>query len=349
MQRNFWATLPRPFFALAPMADVTDVAFREMFARLGKPDVMFTEFVSADGLCSVGRKNLLTELKYTRQQRPIVAQLWGSKPEKFFSAAKFVAGLGFDGIDINMGCPKDREIKNGACAALIKDPNRARAIIQATQSGAGGLPVSVKTRLGYEDVAVEEWVSVLLSSGIAAITLHGRTKKEMSKVPARWDAIARAVALRDRLGSPALIIGNGDVKSMDEARDKAEKFRVDGVMIGRGAFGRPWFFRSATPQAAPAEKITALIQHVELFGLYAGASKNFAILKKHFKAYISNFPQAATLRAALMETGNPDEAVAILQSYLGAMPPSVPVENVPIGEEDVMGNKVLWKEREFVS
>jgi nifR3 family TIM-barrel protein len=243
---NFWETLPTQFFALAPMADVTDAAFRRIITKYGKPDVLWTEFVSADGLSSPGREVLKRDLEYTEGERPIVAQLFSSHPDKMRQAAKFCAELGFDGIDINMGCP-DRSIeKQGAGAAMIKTPDIAAQIIQAVKDGirdAGkNIPVSVKTRVGYNTIQIQEWIPFLLSQDIAALTIHARTRKEMSKVAARWEHIKEAVAIRDRMAVKTKIIGNGDVRDVAHGRLLAEETGCDGIMIGRAIFGNPWLF-----------------------------------------------------------------------------------------------------------
>jgi len=240
MKKNFWQKLKQPFFALAPMADVTDVVFREIIAKYGKPDVFFTEFVSCDGLMSEGRESLLVDLKYTENQRPIVAQVFGSKPENFFKTAQLIKKLGFDGIDINMGCP-DRSIeKQGAGASLIKNPKLAQEIIEATKKGAGNMPVSVKTRIGYNKDEVETWIPALLEMKPTAITVHGRTRKELSKVSANWNSISRAVELAKDTGT--IIIGNGDVLDLKDGKEKAKSSGVQGIMIGRSVFGNPWLF-----------------------------------------------------------------------------------------------------------
>ncbi len=308
------------------MLDVTDNAFRQMFARYGKPDVMFTEFVSTDGLCSeAGRQKLMRYLDYTEDQRPIAAQIWGNDPEKFYRAAGIVAALGFDGIDINMGCPQTKEIECGACAALIRNPELAKEIIRQTKRGAGGLPVSVKTRLGYSNVETGSWVRNLLEADPAAITLHARTKKEMSKVPARWDEIKKAVEIRDKVqktrdkSGRTLIIGNGDVKSREEGLARIAETGADGVMIGRGAFGNPWLFRADSHRPISIEeRLRVMLEHAELYErLYAG-KKSFTVMRKHFKAYASGFDGAHGLRARLLESGSLEEARAITVEFLAS-------------------------------
>lgn len=308
------------------MEDVTDAAFRRLIARIGAPDVTFTEFTSADGLILApeeGKKILLKKLEYSPQERPIVAQLFTSKPAHMEAAAKLCASLGFDGIDINMGCP-DRSVEKSGCgAALMKNPANARALIRAAHNA--GLPVSVKTRIGYNTDELDTWLSELLAENPVAVTLHARTRKEMSDVPARWNTVARAVAIRDSLGSKALIIGNGDVKNLDEARARVTETGCDGVMLGRAIYGNPWLYRDLrnpdiqnfdlVGRYGPSkqEKITALIEHIKLFDELLGDTANFATMKKHFKAYISGWDGAKDLRVRLMETGKASEAIAVLQ------------------------------------
>jgi nifR3 family TIM-barrel protein len=312
---TFWESLPKPFFVQAPLEDVTDVAFRQMFALNGKPDVTWTEFTSADGLVLApekGQHKLRKKLAFFPNERPIVAQLFSGIPERMEKAAHIVAELGFDGIDINMGCPDRAVEKGGAGAALIKDPPRARALIRAAQSA--GLPVSVKTRVGYNKVELETWIPEILAEKPAALTIHARTRKEMSEVPARWEHVRQVVGLRNSLSPQTRIIGNGDVKSIAEANARVEETGCDGVMIGRGLFGNPWFFTEHIP--TPQEKIRALIEHISLFEQHLSSVSNYATMKKHFKAYISGFDGAAELRAELMETQYTLDAVTLLKKYL---------------------------------
>jgi nifR3 family TIM-barrel protein len=313
---NFWQQLNKPIFCLAPMEEVTDVAFREMFAKYGKPDVMYTEFVNIDGLTHPeGRKKLELDLKYTEAQRPMVAQIWGRSPLKFEEAAKIVVDLGFDGIDINMGCPQDKEIDLGTCAALIKEPELAVEIIKFTKRGAGNLPVSVKTRIGYNAEDLDTWLKYLLSAEPVAIAVHGRTRKDKSKVPADWQAIAKAVQIRNAEKFSTIIIGNGDVKSRQEALEKIKLTGVDGVMIGRGAFGNPWIFREDNYEPTIKERLSVMLEHARLFNETLGAHKPFVIMRKHFKAYVSGFDGAAVLRAKLMETKSLEQTEEIVKTY----------------------------------
>lgn len=315
---NFWEKLNKPFFVLAPMADVTDAAFRRIICKYGKPDVFWTEFVSADGLSSPGREALKIDLMYTEGERPIVAQLFSAHPDKMREASKLCAELGFDGIDINMGCP-DRSIeKQGAGAAMIKNPKSAAEIIQAVKDGikdAGkNIPVSVKTRVGYNKVQIDEWIPFLLAQGLDALTIHARTRKEMSDVPARWEHVREVVGIRNKMGLPTKILGNGDVRNIAEARMRVEETGCDGVMLGRAIFGNPWLFAEGEPTVE--EKLKVMVEHTKLFEELLGKNKNFAIMKKHYKAYVNGFDGAKELRMKLMEAQNAKEIESMINEFL---------------------------------
>jgi tRNA-dihydrouridine synthase len=329
----FWKDLPKPFFAMAPMADVTDVAFRALVAKRGAPDVFWTEFVSADGLYHTreikkmkdedptslgsfeGQGNpLMRDLIIGEGQHPIVAQIFSSKPEMITYATKLVSELGFDGVDLNMGCP-DRAIeKQGAGAALVKNPALAVKLIRAAKE-ASELPVSVKTRVGYNKESLDEWLTALLEEAPAAITLHLRTRKQMSLVSADWELMKKAVEIRNRVNPDVLLIGNGDVRDLDDARAKAAESGCDGVMLGRAMFGNPWVFAGRKPEDTPlAEKLTALIELAHGFEKIS-PPKNFAILKKHIKAFVTGFDGAAELRAKLMKAESAHELGAVIAQY----------------------------------
>lgn len=325
MNLGFWAKLKKPFFVLAPMADVTDAAFRELIAKYsrhgksgGGPDVFWTEFVSADGLSSKGQKKLLPDLWYSKNEHPIVAQIFGATPENFYKTAKLIKKLGFDGIDINMGCPDRSVEKQGAGAALIKNPRLAQELIKAAQEGGGGLPVSVKTRVGYNKNQIDEWIPALLETGIAALTIHARTRKEMSLVPAHWEDVKTAVSLRDKMGVQTLIIGNGDVKDLKDARQKVKETGADGVMLGRAIFGNPWLFDENKKQENIniKEKLSVMVEHTKLFEKKLGKIKNFAIMKKHYKAYVHGFDGAKELRVKLMDAENAKEVKKIVAEFV---------------------------------
>lgn len=314
---NFWQKLPKPIFVLAPMADVTDAAFRRLIAKYGKPDVMWTEFVSADGLIKApeeGRKKLLLDLKYTEKERPIVAQFFTSIPENMKKAAELARELGFDGIDINMGCPDKGIEKQKAGAALIKNPALAREIIRSAKEGAGDLPVSVKTRIGYNKEELETWLPEILKEEPAVVTIHARTRKEMSKVPARWEFVRRAVEIRNAMGKETLIFGNGGVMNLEEARQRVLETGCDGVMLGKAIFGNPWLFKEYEPSLE--EKLGVMVEHTYAFEEILGGAKNFAIMKKHYKAYVNGFDGAQELRARLMEAPNGENIEEIVKFYL---------------------------------
>lgn len=316
---GFWEKLPRPFFVLAPLANVTDAAFRQVIATYSKPHgphVFWTEFVSADGLMRAteeGKHKLMRDLVYTEAERPIVAQFFTSTPECMEAAARLAEELGFDGVDINMGCP-DRAIeKQGAGAKLILNPGRAKELVLAAKRGAPKLPVSVKTRLGYNKDILEEWLPEILSAEPAALTLHARTRKEMSKVAAHWERVKRAVEIRNELKSNTLIIGNGDARSLEDARKKAAESGADGVMLGRAIFGNPWLFKEYVPSVE--EKLAVAVEHTKLFEKLLGDIKSFALMKKHFKAYVEGFPGAKELRMRMMEAADAAEVERIVEEY----------------------------------
>ncbi len=322
MDSGFWEQLKKPIFAIAPMANVTDAAFRRLFAKYGKPDVFWTEFVSVEGLLSRGKEKLLPDFWFTEAERPIVAQIFGSKPEQFEEVAAMIRELGFDGIDINMGCPDKGVEKQGSGAALIKTPELAKEIIRAAKRGAGGLPVSVKTRIGYGKNEIAEWLPTLFEENLAALTVHLRTRKEMSDVPAHWELASQIVALRNHCAPGTLLLGNGDVGSLNEARARIKESGMDGVMIGRGIFGNPWFFSGRIPELR--ERLSVMMEHTELFeNLYRsnmpkkeGALKNFDVMKKHYKAYAAGFDGAKELRIQLMNAENAAEVRKITEEFL---------------------------------
>lgn len=319
MEMGFWKKLKKPIMVLAPMADVTDAAFRRVIAKYGKPDVTWTEFVSADGLCSPGRKVLLKDLMYTEAERPIVAQLFSSHVDKMREAAKLCQDLGFDGVDINMGCPDKSIEKQGAGAAMIKNPKLAREIIRAAKEGAPKLPISVKTRIGYSKNEIQKWIPEILEEGIAALTIHCRTRKEMSLVPARWEHIREVVEIRNKMCVETLILGNGDVKDLDDAKDKVKATGADGAMLGRAIFGNPWLFNKKGKKPTIVEKLKVLVEHSKLFDELLGKAKNFSVMKKHYKAYVNGFDGAKELRVKLMETENIGEVEVVVENYLKSL------------------------------
>lgn len=299
------------------MADVTDPAFRRVIAKYGKPDVLWTEFVSADGLFLGGKDALIKDLAFTDAERPIVAQFFTSKPEMMEKAAQLALELGFDGVDINMGCPDKTIEKQGAGAAMMKNPKLAREVIRAAKRGAGNLPVSVKTRVGFNKVELETWLPEILAEEPAVITIHARTRKEMSKVPARWEHVKRAVEIRNELKSNTLIFGNGDVMNIEDARVKATETGADGIMLGRAIFGNPWLFSERDQKTITIqERLTVLVELSELFDELLGGVKNFAIMKKHFKAFVHGWDGAKELRIRLMDAVDSTDVKKIIDEYL---------------------------------
>ncbi len=312
MSKNFWQKLNKPIFLLAPMADVTDAPFRRIIAKYGKPDVMYTEFVSADGLFLGGKDALIKDLAFTNEERPIVAQFFTSKPELMKKAAELARELGFDGIDINMGCP-DRSIeKQGAGANLMKNPELASELINSAKEGAGELPVSVKTRVGYSKYELDKWLPTLLSAKPSAIIIHARTRKQLSKVSADWSFVKKAVEIRDKVNPNVLIIGNGDVTDIKDARQKASETGADGVMLGRAIFGNPWLFDENKDSVSKEMKLKVLVEHTKLFEEIA-PHKNFLIMKKHYKAYVNGWDGAKELRIKLMQAGSASEVEEIIK------------------------------------
>lgn len=315
--------------ALAPMADVTDTAFREIMSKYsrtgelgGGPDIMWTEFVAADGLASPGREVLKRDLEYTEKERPLVAQLFTSDPTSMKIAVTLCRELGFDGVDINMGCPVDVIGKQGAGAKLITTPLLAQEVVRAAQEVAGDMPVSVKTRIGYNKIEYKEWLPYLLDMNIPALTLHLRTRKEMSAVPAHWELgkeiadFVREYAGRPEEGGP-ILLGNGDIKSMKEGKVFALQAGFDGFMVGRGVFGCPWFFDEEAFEQGKSkeEKLRISLEHVRLFEKKLGDIKSFAIMKKHYKAYCNGFDGAKELRMKLMECKDGDEIEKTINEF----------------------------------
>jgi tRNA-dihydrouridine synthase len=323
-QDNFWQNLHKPILALAPMEDVTDTVFREVIRSVSEPGalhVLFTEFTSTDGLCNtIGREKVSTRLLVNESERLInkatntklVAQIWGSDPEKFLNSAQLISEMGhFDGIDINMGCPVKKVVKKSCCSALINHPQLAKEIVLATKEGTN-LPVSVKTRIGFNTIITEEWIGQLLEVEPAAITVHGRTQKMMSTGVAMWDEIAKAVQLRDAIKSKTVLLGNGDIDSYAMAMRHVQQYGVDGVMIGTGIFKNPWLFKAEESEITIELKLGLLKKHINLYHSTWGIKGNFNVLKRFFKIYVNGFEGAADLRDQLMHSNNCEAALEIL-------------------------------------
>lgn len=324
---GFWEILKKPVIGMAPMDGVTDFACRAITAKYGRPSVMMTEFTTATGLFYAPER-ILRDFEYSEVERPIVAQIYGNIPEDFYRAVHVVCELGFDGVDINMGCPSKAVTQKLCGGRLITAPDLALEIIRATHRGikdwASGqtltdikispkvlkviekmnqdrspvrkmIPYSVKTRIGYEEVVIEKWVETLLTEKPAVITVHGRTLKQMYKGLASWEAIAAAV--RVAKGSGTLILGNGDIHSLEEAYQKIEMSGVDGVLIGRGSIGNPWIFKDYQP--TPEERIQVALEHASFYETH---QRDFKSIRKHLIGYLSHFKDAAALRHEAIQT-----------------------------------------------
>lgn len=327
MPNSFLNTLPKPFFVLAPMDDVTDTVFRQIVGSCAAPDLYFTEFVNVDGLESVGKPKLMKKLQFTAKETPLIAQLWGINPENFQKVASKIADgtyakefglpkdVNFAGIDLNMGCPAKSEVQNGACSALMKNQPLAKEIIKATQIGsAGRLPVSVKTRLGFNAIDLE-WHEFLLKQGLDMLIVHGRTKKEMSKVPAQWEVIGEIKKLRDKISPNTLVVGNGDVLSRRQGLELAKKYKLDGIMIGRGVFHDPFIFSENSPwsELSREQRTELYAKHVKLFSdTWQNGERSVKTLNKFCKIYIQEFPGAKELREQLMDADSTSELLQLL-------------------------------------
>lgn len=314
---NFWNKLPKPFFALAPMEDVTDVVFRQVIERAAPPDAFFTEFMNVSGFCHPeGKKNVARRLRRYESDLPLVAQIWGKNPEDFANTAKELSSS-FSGIDINMGCPDKSVIKAGGGSALIKNPELAVKIINSVKSCKQNIALSVKTRLGYSNIdESQSWLIILLEQNLDAITIHLRTRKEMSKVPAHHELIPKIVRLRNSIAPNTKLIINGDIRDREHGEEIVRQNPgVDGIMIGRGVFANPYCFENRQSKHSKENLIELLRYHLDTFDAQekeVGYNPKYEILKKFFKIYINNFAGASDLRSQLMSTKSTNEARKVM-------------------------------------
>lgn len=314
MNRGFWTKLKKPFSISAPLAGVSDFPFREILSEIGKPDVVYTEMVTTEGLAAKGEAEFALQMKYGEKERPIVAQIFGSDPKKVEAAARIAAERGFDGVDINMGCPQDVITRQGSGAALIKTPELAIQLIEAARAGAGNVPVSVKTRTGWINHGeAAEWMEKIASAKPVAITLHGRTRAMKGKGLAAWDVIEFAAGIIRSIDRNILIIGNGDVVSAKDGERKAASAGVCGFMIGRAAIGNPWVFSGEDP--SPSERLETLLKHTDLFVETFG-ERSFDRLKSHYSGYVSGFIGARELREEVVRARHHSEAKEIVVNFL---------------------------------
>ncbi|HBV23374.1 MAG TPA: tRNA-dihydrouridine synthase [Jeotgalicoccus sp.] len=323
MKENFWRELPRPFFVLAPMEDVTDVVFRHVVSEAGTPDVFFTEFTNTESYCHPeGVHSVRGRLTFTEDEQPIVAHIWGDKPDHFREMSIGMAEMGFKGIDLNMGCPVPNVAAKGKGAGLIQRPETAAEIIQAAK--AGGIPVSVKTRLGYSEIEEwRDWLTHVFKQDIANLSIHLRTRREMSKVDAHWDLIGEIKKLRDEIAPDTLLTINGDIPDRKTGLELAEKYGIDGVMIGRGIFHNPYAFEKEPREHTSEELLGLLRLHLDLFDKYSKEeSRLFKPLRRFFKIYVRGIRGAGELRHQLMSTNTTDEVRGLLDEFEAQMEPA---------------------------
>ncbi|HGW4544493.1 TPA: tRNA dihydrouridine synthase [Staphylococcus aureus] len=327
MKENFWSELPRPFFILAPMEDVTDIVFRHVVSEAARPDVFFTEFTNTESFCHPeGIHSVRGRLTFSEDEQPMVAHIWGDKPEQFRETSIQLAKMGFKGIDLNMGCPVANVAKKGKGSGLILRPDVAAEIIQATK--AGGLPVSVKTRLGYYEIDEwKGWLKHVFEQDIANLSIHLRTRKEMSKVDAHWELIEAIKNLRDEIAPNTLLTINGDIPDRKTGLELAEKYGIDGVMIGRGIFHNPFAFEKEPREHTSKELLDLLRLHLSLFNKYEKDEiRQFKSLRRFFKIYVRGIRGASELRHQLMNTQSIAEARALLDEFEAQMDEDIKIE-----------------------
>ncbi|WP_271021306.1 tRNA dihydrouridine synthase [Staphylococcus aureus] len=327
MKENFWSELPRPFFILAPMEDVTDIVFRHVVSEAARPDVFFTEFTNTESFCHPeGIHSVRGRLTFSEDEQPMVAHIWGDKPEQFRETSIQLAKMGFKGIDLNIGCPVANVAKKGKGSGLILRPDVAAEIIQATK--AGGLPVSVKTRLGYYEIDEwKDWLKHVFEQDIANLSIHLRTRKEMSKVDAHWELIEAIKNLRDEIAPNTLLTINGDIPDRKTGLELAEKYGIDGVMIGRGIFHNPFAFEKEPREHTSKELLDLLRLHLSLFNKYEKDEiRQFKSLRRFFKIYVRGIRGASELRHQLMNTQSIAEARALLDEFEAQMDEDVKIE-----------------------
>lgn len=316
MKENFWLELPRPFFILAPMEDVTDVVFRHVVSEAAKPDVFFTEFANSESYCHPeGNRSVRGRLTFTEDEQPIVAHIWGDKPEFFRQMSIGMAEQGFKGIDLNMGCPVPNVADNGKGSGLICRPELAAELIEAAK--AGGLPVSVKTRLGFTEIDEwRGWLTHILKQDIANLSIHLRTREEMSKVDAHWELIPEIKKLRDEVAPQTLLTINGDILDRQMGMKLAKQYGIDGIMIGRGIFKNPFAFEKEPKEHSSKELLDLLRLHLDLHDQYSKQeARPYKPLTRFFKIYVKGFRGASELRNQLMNTNSTDEARALLDRF----------------------------------
>lgn len=342
MIKGFWETIKKPIIAVSPMDGVTDAPFRYIVAKHGPSAVSFTEFTNVEGLAR-GAVSMLKAFRYSEVERPVVAQIYGVEEESYYKVALMLCHLGFDGIDINMGCPANKVARRNSGAGLIRIPKHAQKLVlttkQAVKDWSEGItlekagirpkiinhlkaikpeegpriqiPVSVKTRTGVDKIVTEEWISTLLETEPANLSLHGRTLKQMYTGHANWEEIGKAAALCRP--TETSFLGNGDVMNLDDAYRKIKEYDTDGVLVGRGTLGNPWFFKAHTPTTK--ERIKVAVEHCKAFEELM-PDLAFFNMRKHLGWYCKGFDGARELRSKLMQTNSSEEVEAVFKDFM---------------------------------
>ena len=315
--KNYLDHLPKPFLVLAPMEDVTDTVFRRVIGSTAPFDLYMTEFVNVDGLQSPGRHAAMKRLQFTASEQPLIAQIWGNKPENFYKSAVELVEMGFVGVDINMGCPVKAVVKNRCGGGLIQHPNMAVEILDAVKEAAKGkIPVSVKTRIGFRDFN-SHWLETLLKQDLNMLSVHMRTVKDMSLVPAKWQYMSEIKKLRDTIAPATALVGNGDVENRSEAEELAGKYKIDGIMIGRGVFHDPYAAAESSPwsEKTKHEKLSLFKRHIELFrDTWQENGRPLVTLNRFCKIYVSGFDGAKEMREKLMHADSIENLLSQIEA-----------------------------------
>ncbi len=370
---NLWKNFVKPIVGLAPMDGVTDYVYREIQSEVAKPDVTITEFIAVEGIVRMS-EGLLADFWYSAKQRPVIAQIYGNDPQLFYAAAQLACELGFDGVDINMGCPAKSVVHRGCGAGLIRTPELAKDIITATKhavedwythginwekwpliSGSTAksrylrflgntkslgveniyddmekinstrrlIPVSVKTRIGFDIPVTEEWIKTIAGCDIAAIAIHGRTLKQSYSGNSNWEEIRIGVDAAKSVNSEIIVLGNGDIKDLHFAREVIANSNVDGVLVGRGTWGNPWLISEIKQDRELTltldEKFEVMLTHARLHE--KTKPNGFVQMRKNLAWYISGIPGAAALRSELVRAKDAGEVARIISNY-GRISPS---------------------------
>lgn len=349
MIRGFWERLAQPIIAPSPMDGVTDAAFRYITDTIGKPSLLMTEFTPVEGI-QRGISRVLRAFIHHQTKTPTVAQIFGTDIQAFYQAACIIGEMGFDGIDINMGCPDSHVAQRGGGAALINNPKLAQEIMKTVQYASadwgGGkslsdigisqeiqeiiytyraklpkpkrraLPVSVKTRIGFDAIVTESWISALLETKPAAITIHGRTLRQMYTGHADWDEIGKAARLIRQ--TDTYILGNGDIRSIADAKEKWKTCGVHGVLIGRGCLGNPWIFCDRVP--TDTERFQTALEHCRALQRFT-PDIPFVTMRKHLAWYVKYIHGSHLIKEQLMHVNSIDDVEHIFKAHDAAFNP----------------------------